>query len=108
MGNGFTDSTEAPTFDSVIHPLEKARVPLYYSLYTGRQLGVGRAGKYFDAYKKVTINSKNRLTKKKFVVLTFFHILNKFFFNGNHFLKLFLYKGMKKFMMRYLKQGYWV
>lgn len=46
------DSTEPPTFESVIDPLEKARVPLYYSLYTGRQLGSGKAGRYFDAYKK--------------------------------------------------------
>lgn len=49
----FADSTEPPTFESVIDPLEKARVPLYYSLYTGRQLGSGKAGRYFDAYKKV-------------------------------------------------------
>uniref|UniRef100_A0A8W8IFH5 Uncharacterized protein n=1 Tax=Magallana gigas TaxID=29159 RepID=A0A8W8IFH5_MAGGI len=46
------DSTEPPTFESVIDPLENARVPLYYSLYTGRQLGSGKAGRYFDAYKK--------------------------------------------------------
>lgn len=49
----FADSTEPPTFESVIDPLENARVPLYYSLYTGRQLGSGKAGRYFDAYKKV-------------------------------------------------------
>ncbi|XP_062589717.1 uncharacterized protein LOC134251342 [Saccostrea cucullata] len=48
------ESEEIPTFESVLHPVEKARVPLYYSLYTGKQLGVGKTGKYYDAFLKTT------------------------------------------------------
>ncbi|XP_056017700.1 probable ATP-dependent RNA helicase DDX27 [Ostrea edulis] len=46
------ESEDPPTFESVIHPIEKARVPLYYCLYTGKQLGVGKAGRYYDAFLK--------------------------------------------------------
>lgn len=50
------ESEDPPTFESVIHPIEKARVPLYYCLYTGKQLGVGKAGRYYDAFLKVKLN----------------------------------------------------